>query len=49
MVKEAFQLARDNGRLNEAADMLEETLNKWPSLRIEYEGQVRLWRKGVLM
>ena len=49
MVKEAFQLARDNVRLNEAADMLEEALNKWPSLRIEYQGQVRLWRKGVLM
>jgi serine/threonine-protein kinase len=49
MVKEAFQLAQGVGHLNEAADMLEETLNKWPSLRIEYEGQVRLWRKGVLM
>ena len=48
-VKEAIRLARETGRLNEAADLLEEALNKGPDLRPEYESQVKLWRKGILM
>jgi hypothetical protein len=29
--------------------LLEEALNKWPALRPEYESQVKLWRRGILM
>jgi serine/threonine-protein kinase len=47
--KAAFKLARETGRLNEAADLLEEALNKSPSVRSEYESQVKLWRRGILM
>jgi len=29
--------------------MLEEALNKCPALRNEYESQLKLWRRGILM
>lgn len=48
-VKNAFSMARNDGRLREAADILEEAFNKWPALRSEYETQVKLWRRGILM
>lgn len=48
-VRRALSLARSGGRLGEAADMLEEAFNKWPALRSEYEMQVKLWRRGILM
>lgn len=48
-VKKAFELVRNSGRLSEAADLLEEAFNKWPPLRSEYETQVKLWRRGIVM
>jgi serine/threonine-protein kinase len=48
-VSEAFDLARGNGGLQVAADRLEEAMNKWPELRSEYESQIKLWRRGILM
>lgn len=48
-VKAAFSLVRSTGRLGEAADVLEEAFNRWPALRSEYETQVKLWRRGILM
>jgi eukaryotic-like serine/threonine-protein kinase len=48
MVAEALGLARDS-RVGEAADLMEEALNKEPTLRDRYEYQVKLWRRGVAM
>ena len=48
-VKKAYELVRGSGRLIEAADLLEEAFNKWPPLRAEYETQVKLWRRGIVM
>ncbi len=48
-VSQATQLARENGRLSEAADLLEEALNLWPDLRDQYAYQLRLWRQGKVM
>jgi eukaryotic-like serine/threonine-protein kinase len=47
MAKEALELARYFGKLNEAADLMEEAFNKWPNLREEYECKVTIWRKGI--
>jgi serine/threonine-protein kinase len=47
MADRALELARQHGRLPEAADMMEESFNKWPELREELEYWVRLWRKGM--
>ena len=49
MAKKAFNLARHAGQLMEAADLMEEAFNKAPELRDEYEYQLRLWRRGVVM
>jgi len=47
MVTRAFALARDAGKLIEAADLLEEALNLNPNLREECEYQLKLWRRGI--
>ena len=49
MVGEAVATAVDPGRLMEAADLLEEAINKAPELRDQYESQLKLWRRGVCM
>ncbi|MDI6763305.1 MAG: serine/threonine-protein kinase [Thermodesulfobacteriota bacterium] len=49
MVTNATKLSRQAGKLMEAADLLEEAMNKWPKLRHEYEYQLKLWRRGVVM
>ncbi len=49
LVKQAIQKAKKEGRLIEAADIMEEAFNKSPSLRQKYASQVRLWRCGVSM
>lgn len=38
-----------NGRLADAADLMEEAFNEWPELRHRYESQVGLWRNGISM
>jgi len=45
----AIELAQDPKSLNEAADMMEEAFNKLPELRGEYQGRVKLWRRGISM
>jgi serine/threonine protein kinase len=47
MVVEAQSLSKDARKLVEAADLLEEALNKWPKLRERHEYQLRLWRRGI--
>lgn len=48
MAKQAVHLKKQ-GKLGEAADLMEEAFNKWPSLRGKYADQVRLWRCGISM
>jgi len=45
----AMKKAKEEGRLSEAADIMEEAFNKSPSLRQKYANQVRLWRCGISM
>ena len=40
---------KNQGRLSDAADVMEEAFNKWPDLRDKYEPQVKLWRCGISM
>jgi eukaryotic-like serine/threonine-protein kinase len=49
LVQEAMDKARREGRLMDAADIMEEAFNKSPSLRNQYARQVRLWRCGISM
>jgi serine/threonine protein kinase len=48
MVQSALAL-KSQGRLNEAADAMEEAFNKWPDLRSKFAQQVKLWRCGISM
>lgn len=48
LAKESLNLTKE-GRLAEAADLMEEAFNKWPDLRQKYAGKVRLWRCGISM
>jgi eukaryotic-like serine/threonine-protein kinase len=48
MARKALELKKE-GRLADAADIMEEAFNKWPDLRDKYAHQVRLWRCGVSM
>ncbi len=45
----AIELAQSAASLNEAADLMEEAFNKLPQLRDEYQGRVKLWRRGISM
>jgi eukaryotic-like serine/threonine-protein kinase len=48
MARKALGL-KDEGKLADAADAMEEAFNRWPGLRDKYAHQVRLWRCGVSM
>lgn len=48
MAKDSIELKKQ-GRLAEAADLMEEAFNKSPDLRQKYAHQVRLWRCGISM
>ena len=48
MAKRAISLKKQ-GKLAEAADLMEEAFNKSPDLRDRYSHQVRLWRCGISM
>lgn len=48
LVQRALAL-RNDGRLAEAADALEEAVNKAPELRDKYANQIKLWRCGISM
>lgn len=47
-VARALELAQVPGRLPEAADLLEDTLNRHPSLRGRHAYRLSLWRRGVV-
>jgi serine/threonine-protein kinase len=49
MAAQAMKLAREVGKLEEAADLMEEAFNKWPDLRKRYEGHLKVWRRGISM
>jgi serine/threonine-protein kinase len=49
LAKQARKLAREAGKLMEAADLMEEAFNKYPDLRKRYESQLKLWRRGICM
>ncbi|MFO1514493.1 MAG: serine/threonine-protein kinase [Verrucomicrobiota bacterium] len=49
LARAAMNKAKQEGRLFEAADLMEEAFNKSPSLRMKYADQVRLWRCGISM
>jgi hypothetical protein len=48
MAEQAFEMARKQGKLAEAADLLEESFNRSPEQREEHEYWVKLWRRGIL-
>jgi serine/threonine-protein kinase len=48
MVAQAIRLAKQRSKLPEAADLMEQALNKSPALREEYEQQLQLWRRGII-
>lgn len=47
--RESLRIAREEGKLLEAADLMEEAFNQSPALRERYGPQVRLWRSGISM
>lgn len=49
MARLALKTAREDGRLAEAADLMEEAFNLQPGLREKYASRVKLWRAGVSM
>jgi len=46
---QAIKMSQEVDRLNEAADLMEEAMNRYPALRSEYQGRVKLWRRGIVM
>lgn len=48
LANQAMKLAKNPGKLMEAADMMEEAFTKCPPLRERYEYQLKLWRKGLV-
>lgn len=49
LAKQALSFAKDENKLIEAADLMEEAFNKSAMLRDKYASQVRLWRRGISM
>lgn len=49
MAKKALRLARETGKLMEASDLMEEAFNVAPKVRTEYEDQLKLWHRGIVM
>ena len=49
LARTALSLAQEPGKLNEAADLMEEAINRWPELRAEHEYRLQLWRRGLVM
>lgn len=48
MAEDSMKLSKQ-GKLNEAADLMEEAFNKLPDLRDKHSNRVRLWRCGISM
>lgn len=49
LAAKALRLARQAGKLQEAADLMEEAINKCADLPTEYAYKLRLWRRGIAM
>jgi len=49
IVAQALELSHQTSMLKEAADLMEEAFNKWPDLRDQYQYQVKLWRRWIVM
>ena len=49
LVQKAIKISQEAGRLTDAADLMEEALNKFPAMREEYQGRLKLWRRGIAM
>ncbi len=49
MAEQAIVLSKQSGRLMEAADVMEQVINKDQDLRKKYEHLVQLWRRGINM
>lgn len=49
LAEKAVKLAREHGKLAEAADLMEEAINQSSDLRDRYESSLQLWRKGIVM
>lgn len=49
LVQKAIKISQEPGRLPDAADLMEEALNKFPAIREEYQGRLKLWRRGIAM
>jgi serine/threonine protein kinase len=49
LARQAIKVSQEPGRLPDAADLMEEALNKFPAMREEYQGRVKLWRRGIAM
>jgi tetratricopeptide (TPR) repeat protein len=47
VLAQCFDLARREGRLAEAADLLEKAMDRFPELRESNEYWARTWRKGI--
>lgn len=45
----ALRLSRQAGKLQEAADLMEEAIHECADLPAEYHGKLRLWRRGIAM
>jgi serine/threonine-protein kinase len=48
IVQQAIRLSQQAGKLGDAADLMEEAFNKLPSLRIDKEHILQLWRRGIV-
>ena len=49
LARQAIKTAKQGNKLQEAADLMEEAFNKWPSLREKYAQKVLLWRNNIIM
>lgn len=49
LLKQAREMAHQPGKLVEAADLLEQALNLKPEWREQYEYQLQLWRRGIML
>lgn len=49
LAQQALRQAQEIDKLMDAADLMEEAFNKWPSLREKHATRVQLWRRGICM
>lgn len=47
LLSQAFNISKHSNKLNEAADLLEQAILRWPDYKEKYEYLMKLWRKGI--